>query len=83
MRAGNTEFILNVDFVWFFLQFNIVRNRANDVYLVLVFLYSYDRKLDEENYNPFGRGGAGAPVKDAHGNAISEFLQYTRISKFI
>ena len=27
----------------------------------------YDRKKDEEcaNYNPWGRGGAGAPLKDA------------------
>jgi len=31
--------------------------------------------LDEEikRYNPFGRGGGGAPMKDAQGNTISTF----------
>ncbi|XP_053571073.1 centrosome and spindle pole-associated protein 1 [Bombina bombina] len=34
----------------------------------------YDAKLDEEirNYNPWGKGGGGAPLKDAKGNLISD-----------
>jgi len=34
-----------------------------------------ERKLEDEirNYNPFGRGGGGAPMKDASGNTISKF----------
>ena len=37
---------------------------------------AYDRKLNEDiaNYNPFGRGGAGAPMKDNTGNVIGQFL---------
>ncbi|XP_063694469.1 centrosome and spindle pole-associated protein 1-like isoform X2 [Bolinopsis microptera] len=33
----------------------------------------YDRKKDEEcaNYNPWGRGGAGAPLKDAQGQSVA------------
>lgn len=35
---------------------------------------AYDRKLQDEiaNYNPFGRGGAGAPVKDTSGNVVGK-----------
>ena len=35
-------------------------------------LFRYERKLEEDiaNYNPFGRGGGGAPIKDASGQAI-------------
>ncbi|XP_067934843.1 centrosome and spindle pole-associated protein 1-like [Watersipora subatra] len=35
---------------------------------------AYDKKLNEEiaNYNPFGRGGAGAPMKDSTGNVIAD-----------
>ena len=34
----------------------------------------YERKLEEEirNYNPFGRGGGGAPIKDTYGNAVTD-----------
>ena len=34
----------------------------------------YERKLEEEikNYSPFGRGGAGAPLRDAQGNVMSK-----------
>ena len=34
--------------------------------------FRYERKLEEDikNYNPFGRGGGGAPIKDGSGNAI-------------
>ncbi|KAL5261570.1 hypothetical protein ACHWQZ_G007321 [Mnemiopsis leidyi] len=33
----------------------------------------YDKKKEEEcaNYNPWGRGGAGAPLKDAQGQSIA------------
>jgi len=33
----------------------------------------YEHKLEEEirKYYPFGRGGSGAPMKDAEGNTIS------------
>ncbi|KAL5017544.1 hypothetical protein ScPMuIL_007133 [Solemya velum] len=35
---------------------------------------NYERKLEEEmkNYNPFGRGGGGAPIRDSGGNAIAD-----------
>lgn len=38
---------------------------------------AYDRKMNEEiaNYNPFGRGGAGAPMKDTTGNVVGEFYR--------
>ncbi|KAK6179964.1 hypothetical protein SNE40_012204 [Patella caerulea] len=34
----------------------------------------YERKLEEDikNYNPYGRGGAGAPMKDAQGNTVAD-----------
>lgn len=33
---------------------------------------AYDRKMQQEiaNYNPFGRAGAGAPMKDHSGNVV-------------
>ena len=39
----------------------------------------YDRKKEEEcaNYNPWGRGGAGAPLKDAQ---VSIFLTFFHIT---
>ena len=39
---------------------------------------AYDRKLDEEirNYNPFGRGGGGAPMKDQFGNLVGKELMF-------
>ena len=30
-----------------------------------------------ESYNPFGRGGAGAPFKDQEGNLISQRRPYS------
>ena len=35
----------------------------------------YDAKLDREirEYNPFGRGGGGAPMRDVQGNPISKY----------
>ncbi|XP_041358553.1 centrosome and spindle pole-associated protein 1-like isoform X26 [Gigantopelta aegis] len=34
----------------------------------------YDRKFEEEykNYNPFGKGGGGAPMRDQRGNVIAD-----------
>lgn len=34
----------------------------------------YNRKLEEEikNYDPFGKGGGGAPMRDGAGNIIGE-----------
>lgn len=36
----------------------------------------YEAKLEAEmrNYEPWGRGGGGAPLKDDHGNLISTSL---------
>ena len=52
---------------------------------MLMIVNSYERKLEEEirNYNPFGRGGAGAPMKDAQGNTISKCAECTIITRFI
>ena len=35
----------------------------------------YDRKLEAEiaNYNPWGRGGAGAPMTDSSGKPIGKY----------
>ena len=35
-----------------------------------------DKKFEDEhrNYDPFGRGGGGAPMRDASGNLISELF---------
>jgi len=43
----------------------------------------YERKLEDDirNYNPFGRGGGGAPMKDAQGNIISKFTKYATVTK--
>ncbi|ESO88125.1 hypothetical protein LOTGIDRAFT_234696 [Lottia gigantea] len=34
----------------------------------------YEQKLEDDirNYNPFGRGGAGAPMKDEYGNVVAD-----------
>jgi len=39
---------------------------------MLFFLFRYDRKIEEEAlaYDPFGKGGGGAPMKDTQGNVI-------------
>ena len=49
---------------------------------------AYDRKMNEEiaNYNPFGRGGAGAPMKDQTGNVVGRLqcdfcLKYISVSR--
>ncbi|XP_052774184.1 centrosome and spindle pole-associated protein 1-like isoform X28 [Mya arenaria] len=40
----------------------------------------YDQKLEDEikNYNPFGRGGGGAPIRDEGGNAIADLRAVQR-----
>nr|CAB3234060.1 centrosome and spindle pole-associated protein 1-like [Phallusia mammillata] len=37
----------------------------------------YDRKMEEEarNYNPWGKGGGGAPMRDVHGKLVSDLRQ--------
>ncbi|GAB1600993.1 centrosome and spindle pole associated protein 1-like [Argonauta hians] len=37
----------------------------------------YDKNLEEQsrNYNPFGRGGGGAPLKDSSGNVLANLRQ--------
>lgn len=37
----------------------------------------YDKRLEEENkqYNPFGRGGGGAPLKDSSGNILANLYK--------
>lgn len=46
---------------------------------------AYDKKLNAEiaNYNPFGRGGAGAPMKDNTGNVIGQSLYHSSTSYLI
>ena len=38
--------------------------------------YRFDKMKDEEirNYNPYGRGGGGAPMKDKEGNVLGMYL---------
>ncbi|XP_076463373.1 uncharacterized protein LOC143295526 isoform X3 [Babylonia areolata] len=40
----------------------------------------YDRKLEQEalNYNPYGRGGGGAPMRDAYGNIVTDLRSVRR-----
>ena len=47
-------------------------------------VFRYDRKLDEEvrNYNPFGRVGGGAPVRDTDGNIVGEYNVRVSVWKF-
>ena len=44
------------------------------VYVLCVVDGRYDRKLDEEirNYNPYGKGGGGAPMRDTDGNVLGK-----------
>ncbi|XP_078543320.1 centrosome and spindle pole-associated protein 1 isoform X2 [Lissotriton helveticus] len=41
---------------------------------------NYDAKLEAEmkNYNPWGKGGGGAPLKDGHGNLITDLSRMHR-----
>lgn len=40
-------------------------------------LERYNLKMEEEakNYNPWGKGGGGAPMKDRQGNLISTHVE--------
>ena len=44
----------------------------------------YDAKIEAEiaNYNPWGKGGAGAPMRDQTGNVVGKwaFLCYVTMS---
>ncbi|XP_069076392.1 centrosome and spindle pole-associated protein 1 isoform X2 [Pleurodeles waltl] len=43
----------------------------------------YDAKLEAEmkNYNPWGKGGGGAPLKDGHGNLITDLSRMHRLNE--
>ena len=36
----------------------------------------YDRKIEQEaaNYNPWGKGGAGAPIRDSGGQLVGKLV---------
>lgn len=36
----------------------------------------YDRKIEQEaaNYNPWGKGGAGAPIRDSGGRLVGKLV---------
>ena len=42
--------------------------------IVLLYVCRYDRKLEQEakDYNPYGRGGGGAPMRDGQGNLVGK-----------
>ena len=42
---------------------------------------NYDKKRDSEIYDPFGKGGCGAPVRDQHGNLIADLKQMRKINE--
>lgn len=37
-------------------------------------LYEKKKEFEAANYDPWGKGGGGAPMKDTHGNLICELL---------
>ena len=39
----------------------------------------YDRKMEQEiaNYNPWGKGGAGAPLRDSTGHLVGKSPNHT------
>ena len=41
--------------------------------------------MEEEikNYNPFGRGGGGAPMKDGSGNAIGRYITTIHLGEVV
>ncbi|KAL2085173.1 hypothetical protein ACEWY4_018493 [Coilia grayii] len=43
----------------------------------------YDARLEAEmkSYDPWGRGGGGAPLKDGHGNLISDLKRMHRVNE--
>lgn len=42
---------------------------------------SLDKKKDTEIYDPFGKGGCGAPVRDQHGNLVADLKQLRKINE--
>ena len=40
--------------------------------------YDKQKELEALNYNPWGKGGGGAPMKDVHGNLICKLKQVHR-----
>ena len=41
----------------------------------------YEQKKDVEIYDPFGKGGCGAPVRDQHGNLVADLKQMRKINE--
>ena len=42
---------------------------------------SLDRKRENKYYDPFGKGGCGAPVRDQHGNLVADLKQMRKINE--
>ena len=42
---------------------------------------TYDTKKSTEIYDPFGKGGCGAPVRDQHGNLVADLKQMRKINE--
>ena len=42
------------------------------------FASRYDRKIEQEaaNYNPWGKGGGGAPLRDSTGHLVGKLSAY-------
>lgn len=42
-----------------------------------LFVSRYDRKIEQEaaNYNPWGKGGGGAPLRDSTGHLVGKPFQ--------
>ncbi len=41
----------------------------------------YESKLETEIYDPFGKGGCGAPVRDQHGNLVADLRKMRHINE--
>lgn len=41
----------------------------------------YERQKDSEIYDPFGKGGCGAPVRDQFGNLVADLKQMRKINE--
>lgn len=42
---------------------------------------NYDKQKNTEIYDPFGKGGCGAPVRDQHGNLVADLKQMRKINE--
>ena len=40
----------------------------------------YEQKKENEIYDPFGKGGCGAPVRDQHGNLVADLKKMKRLN---